>query len=107
MNIEDFKKSITQDHPPEGLSPLLLSLWYDAKCDWEKSHDIISEIESKDAALIHAYLHRKEGDLWNADYWYLRAGKARNNESLPAEWNELVENIIVSRISDISTDFDS
>jgi hypothetical protein len=94
MNIDEFIQSIYLENPPEGLSPLLLALWYDAKGNWDKSHDTISEIESRDAAAVHAYLHRKEGDLWNADYWYTRAGKARKNIPLPAEWNELVKSII-------------
>ena len=94
MNIDEFMQSISLENPPGGLSPLLLALWYDAKGNWEIGHDTISEIESRDAAWIHAYLHRKEGDLWNADYWYRRAGKVRKNVSLTDEWNELVKYII-------------
>ena len=94
MDLLTFKKSISFENPPEGLIPLLLALWYDAKGDWEKSHDIISEIHTTDASRIHAYLHRKEGDIWNADYWYRRAGKEQKDISLDHEWNELVEKLI-------------
>lgn len=90
MTIEEFKSSIDQKEPPVGLGPLLLALWYDAKGDWEKSHSIIQHIETKDAALIHAYLHRKEGDEWNAEYWYKRAGCHCPDILLQQEWEKLV-----------------
>ncbi|MBK9103523.1 MAG: hypothetical protein IPL92_02925 [Saprospiraceae bacterium] len=90
MTIEEFNSSLQHSTPPPGLTPLLLALWYDAKGDWHKSHAIIQDIESKEAALIHAYLHRKEGDLWNADYWYQRAGSKRPENTLKKEWENLV-----------------
>ena len=68
MTIEEFHQTFTAETPPEGISQLLLALWYDAKGDWAKSHDTASEINTKEGSLLHAYLHRKEGDLWNADY---------------------------------------
>jgi hypothetical protein len=73
MTRSDFLASLKASKPPEGYSAYLQALWYDAKGDWGKSHELISEISTPDAALIHAYLHRKEGDQWNADYWYRRA----------------------------------
>jgi hypothetical protein len=94
MTIEAFKTSLDENNPPEGLDQKLLALWYDAKGDWQKSHAIIQDIESKDAALIHAYLHRKEGDLWNADYWYQRAGSKRPGVSLDEEWNNLLSSFL-------------
>jgi len=90
---EIFVKSLDDDLPPEEVSPLLLSLWYDAKGNWKKSHAIISKINSKEAALIHAYLHRKEGDIWNADYWYRIAGENRKDISLKEEWVSLVRTL--------------
>lgn len=80
--------------PPGNLSRYLQSLWYDAKGDWNKSHDIIQNIEDQTAAWIHAYLHRKEGDIGNAVYWYRRAGKSRSTLSLEQEWEELVRSLI-------------
>ncbi len=70
---------------------MLLALWYDAKGDWEKSHEIVQDIDNKEAALIHAYLHRKEGDTGNADYWYHRAGTKRTNQTIEEEWESLVD----------------
>ena len=68
----------------------LLALWYDGHDDWGKSHDQVDQLAGKSAARIHAYLHRKEGDQWNADYWYRRAGEKRPNLTLNEEWEELV-----------------
>lgn len=95
MTYEIFIKSLNDDTPPSGLNSLLLALWYEAKGHWEQSHNIVSEIETKDFALIHAYLHRKEGDIWNADYWYRRAGTKRQDISLEEEWESLVTRFIV------------
>ncbi len=89
MTLEQFKESLQQE-APAGLSVYLKSLWYEGKGDWEKSHTIIQDVEDKKAAWIHAYLHRKEGDIWNADYWYRRAEKIRPTFSLEKEWEELV-----------------
>lgn len=69
----------------------LKALWYDGKGDWKKAHDQVDHLSGKTAARIHAYLHRKEGDLWNADYWYSKAGEKRPNQTLEEEWEDLVE----------------
>jgi hypothetical protein len=90
MTFEDFKTSLRAS-VPGSVSVYLKSLWYDGKGDWEKSHHTIQDIEDKSAAWIHAYLHRKEGDIWNADYWYKRAGKKKPAVSLEKEWEELVK----------------
>ncbi len=79
------------DNPPEGLSMCLQALWWDNKGDWDRAHEIAQEAGSREGDWIHAYLHRVEGDLGNAGYWYRRAGKpAKGKESLPEEWEELV-----------------
>ncbi len=91
MDPVKFQESLSQSSPPPGISEHLRSLWYDAKGDWEKSHEIIQDIEDANAAWIHAYLHRKEGDTWNADYWYRRAKKTRPAISLEEEWLVIVK----------------
>jgi hypothetical protein len=48
-------------------------------------------MRTKDAAWVHAYLHRVEGDLSNADYWYRRAGKPAASDALDAEWQRIVD----------------
>lgn len=91
MNVSSFKESLLSNEPPQQSSVYLSALWYDAKGDWEKAHVLIQDVEDKNAAWIHAYLHRKEGDTLNADYWYRRAGKKRPPVSLDNEWEEIVE----------------
>jgi hypothetical protein len=94
MNFEEFQKSLGASFPPGELSAYLQSLWYDAKGDWSRSHDIIQNIEDGTAAWIHAYLHHKEGDIGNADYWYRRAGKTRPDKTLEEEWKNIVEALL-------------
>jgi hypothetical protein len=94
MEIEDFKSSLNSQKPPEGLRPHLTSMWYDGKGDWEQAHTIIQDIHDTAAAEIHAYLHRKEGDQWNADYWYRRAGTKSPKLTLEEEWTSIVRRLI-------------
>jgi hypothetical protein len=94
MTIAEFKESLSKQSPPSGISGYLNALWHDAKGNWEKAHQIIQDIEDKNAAWIHAYLHRKEGDIWNADYWYNRAGKKRPDVSLEQEWQSISEEFL-------------
>jgi hypothetical protein len=93
-SLPDFKQSLSGSSPPLEVSPYLQSMWYDAKGDWNKAHSIIQNIEDKKAAWVHAYLHRKEGDLGNADYWYRRAGKSKPNYSLEDEWESIVNALL-------------
>ena len=85
MTFEQFRKSVSGSHPPDE-GEILRALWYDARGDWQKAHEIIQDLETRDAAWIHAYLHRKEGDLSNAQYWYRRAGQTLPQGSLEQEW---------------------
>ena len=69
---------------------ILKSRWYDAKGDWDQAHAQVDQLNDRDSAWVHAYLHRKEGDIWNADYWYARAKKSRPHVTLDEEWEELI-----------------
>lgn len=90
MEFNTFFSSIEQDQPPSQLSLHLESLWWDAKGNWDKAHHLADRvIEDSDGDWIHAYLHRKEGDSFNAGYWYNRAGKPRFKGSLEEEWEQL------------------
>ncbi len=89
-----FIKSLDESSPGESMSPYLKALWYEAKNNWESSHDLVQDIHDKDASWIHAYLHRKEGDIFNADYWYSKAGKTRPATSLQDEWKTLVNHFL-------------
>lgn len=76
--------------PPAGLWPALIGLWWDRSGDWERAHAAVAaDEEGRDAAWVHAYLHRREGDAGNARYWYRRAGRPASAASLDAEWNEI------------------
>ena len=94
MNFETFRHSLSQSNPPTDLSIYLQSLWYDGKGDWEKAHTIIQDVEDETASRIHAYLHRKEGDKFNANYWYNRSGKPMPHYNLEQEWDELVQALL-------------
>ncbi|MEO5603640.1 MAG: hypothetical protein ABIR06_22155 [Cyclobacteriaceae bacterium] len=94
MTIEDFVLSLAQSQPPERLSKLLEALWYDGKKDWEAAHNIAQEIETSEGSLIHAYLHRKEGDSGNASYWYRKAGRAVPDVSLEEEWKQIATELL-------------
>jgi len=90
MNVASFRESLMQDEPPQNSSVYLQALWYDGKGEWDNAHQLIQDVEDKNASWIHAFLHRREGDTSNADYWYGRAGKKRPSLSLEKEWEEIV-----------------
>jgi len=85
---------LSVDSPPEKLSAPLEALWWDAKGNWSRAHELVDELESTDGMAVHAYLHRKEGEQWNADYWYRRAGRTYYREQLADEWAALVEGLL-------------
>jgi hypothetical protein len=88
--MSSFTESLSLATPPAHFSVLLKSLWHDKKGDWKKAHDLVDSLPGAEAAWVHAYLHRKEGDSWNADYWYARAKKVRPASTLEEEWESLV-----------------
>ncbi|MDQ1452176.1 MAG: hypothetical protein QOK38_2042 [Acidobacteriaceae bacterium] len=94
MTNDQFRASLSQSQPPSGLPPLLAALWWEAKGDWNQAHEIAQAEESADAAWIHAYLHRKEGDTANAAYWYNRAHQPRCTLPLDAEWEQIVSALL-------------
>ena len=93
-DIAEFKMSLEKDRPDSNMSVLLRALWYDAKGDWHTAHNQVDHLGDVGSARIHAYLHRKEGDIWNADYWYAKAGEKRPQLSLDQEWEELVQRFL-------------
>jgi hypothetical protein len=93
MEIRDFRASLAQAAPSDVLSVPLQALWWDAKGDWARAHGLVDELETPEGMAVHAYLHRKEGVQWNADYWYGRAGRKFHHPELDDEWSALVEGI--------------
>jgi hypothetical protein len=94
MDLNAFRDSLAGAAPPQGLSPALNALWYEARNDWQRAHAIVQDEDDTDNAWIHAYLHRKEGDLSNAGYWYRRAGKPVCKASLDEEWAQLAAHML-------------
>ena len=94
--LQEFEESLTQQHPPKNATVYLQSLWYDAKGDWNKAHSLVDHLSDKTACRIHAYLHRVEGDKWNASYWYTKAGERMPDISLKEEWQLLVQRLMES-----------
>jgi hypothetical protein len=90
MTFDEFLASIKNDQPASKLSETLASLWWDKKGNWDRAHSIAQEIPTTQGSAVHAYLHREEGVLWNADYWYGRAGRTRPAIPLEEEWEQLV-----------------
>lgn len=88
--LAEFRESLNLEVPFADFSPQLKSLWFDGKGNWHKAHAEVDDLNDKSSAWVHAYLHRKEGDIWNADYWYSRAAQKRPNISLDEEWEQLV-----------------
>jgi len=94
MTLDDFRQSLTATEPPAELTRALCGLWWDAKGDWTRAHESAQQDEGRDGSRVHAYLHRKEGDLDNAAYWYNRAGKVVCRELLDAEWLSIVTDLL-------------
>ena len=89
MNSIEFRESVSSSAPPADTPPPLAALWWAQKGEWEKAHTIVMNDDSAQAAWVHAYLHRVEGDLPNAGYWYRAAGKPVETGPLEAEWNTI------------------
>ena len=94
MTLEQFRATLELPSAPEGLSPQLRAMREDATGHWDAAHHIAQDIEDQTGSWIHAYLHRKEGDLGNAGYWYRRAGQPVAHDSLDDEWARIVSALL-------------
>jgi len=94
MTFEAFKQTLHDPEPPRNTSVMMQALWYAARDNWDKAHDLVQDFPSGDGAWIHAYLHRVEGDLGNAAYWYSRAGKPVDTGSLDSEWERIARELL-------------
>jgi hypothetical protein len=88
MTVNEFKAAVDSPTPP-AVAPLLLALWHDARGDWNEAHRIAQDVDDANGAWVHAYLHRKEGDLDNAGYWYRRANQPIASGALTLEWERI------------------
>ncbi len=94
MTLDEFLQTTKDDAPPAGLSLPLQALWWDGKGDWEKAHSCAQDASDSNGSWVHAYLHRVEGDLGNAGYWYRRAGQTAHSGALQQEWREIVGGLL-------------
>ena len=95
--MSDFRASLSGTAPASSVEPPLAALWWAAKGEWDRAHKIVMNEETADAAWVHAYLHRVEGDLGNAGYWYRQAGQPAAKDSLEAEWERIVSALLGGR----------
>ncbi len=94
MTVEEFTTSLNLAVPPEGLSSAVQSLWLDGKGDWKAAHEVVDDLEDTESMWVHAYLHRKEGDNFNAGYWYKKAGKLFSKAPLEIEWETILMTLL-------------
>jgi hypothetical protein len=91
-----FNLSLSHAVPPRAVGAPLAALWWAKKGGWEKAHRLIQDDVSREAARVHAYLHRAEGDLPNANYWYGKARQRPANGGLDVEWTAISAALLAS-----------
>jgi hypothetical protein len=94
MVLDEFRATLSGANPPAELSPALTALWWAGKQDWDKAHRIVMDEGGNDCAWVHAHLHRAEGDLDNARYWYRRAQRQLAAMPIAAEWDAMVQTLL-------------
>jgi hypothetical protein len=94
MRFVEFQATLTDPAPPERLPAVLCALWFAGKGKWDKAHEVVQDESGAEAAWVHAYLHRQEGDLANAGYWYRRARRNMPSGSLEDEWRVIVSTFL-------------
>ncbi len=96
MSFEELSQSIARDSVPPEMNQALTGLWHAAKGDWTAAHACAQADRSRAGSWVHAYLHREEGDLGNAGYWYSRAGRPMPGQgvALQDEWAEIARALL-------------
>ena len=97
MDMATFERSLDGAAPPTGLSKPLQALWQEAKGAWDEAHSLAQEDKGPAGAWVHAYLHRVEGDLRNAGYWYRRAGRPASEQALREEWRAIATALLAEQ----------
>jgi hypothetical protein len=96
MSLSEFKQLIEQGQKcPESLPTALQALWYNKKGDWKTAHEIVQNASDAHSAWVHAYLHRQEGDLSNARYWYRHSGQPESKVGLDQEWEQITSSLLI------------
>ena len=94
MTLDELRGSLEAPSPPGGLGKPLEALWHAGRGDWERAHRIVMSAKSRDAAWVHAFLHRQEGDFDNARYWYRQAKRPEFAGSVEAEWMSIAVDLL-------------
>ena len=94
MTPTEFKLSLAKHNPPAGLPPALIALWWLGKNDWSRAHQLVMNESDAECAWVHAHLHRAEGDLDNARYWYRLAGREPVDVQIAEEWLSIVSALL-------------
>lgn len=89
MTYDEFRTALSDDETPSNIDPALQALWEDRRGNWEAAHRLVQDEGTTEAAWVHAYLHRKEGDLANAGYWYRRSSRGVCELPLEKEWEQI------------------
>jgi hypothetical protein len=97
MSKADFKASLSGAAPSPEIDAPLTALWWAARSNWDAAHKIVQDEDDANSAWVHAYLHRVEGDLGNAGYWYRRAGHPVATGAVEAEWDQIVSALLGDR----------
>jgi membrane associated rhomboid family serine protease len=94
MDIDTLRRSLGDPAPPAGLAPALRALWHLGRDEWDAAHAVVQDADDEDSAWVHAHLHRVEGDLSNARYWYRRAQQPESTAELAQEWQSIVAHLL-------------
>jgi len=95
--IESFELSLSRDEPPPSGGPMLHAIWHGLRGEWDAAHELAQAQDDAEGAQVHAWLHRIEGDLGNADYWYRQAGRPPRRDDVRVEGLEIARALIAKR----------
>jgi hypothetical protein len=96
MTLRAFEESLGGSAPPSGLSHALQALWHERCGNWNRAHEIAQDHDDGACAWVHTYLHRREGDLSNAAYWYRRAARPTARGDMDQEWRDMVSALLIT-----------
>lgn len=94
--FDTFVLSLDHAAPPHLATPMLRAIWHGLRGDWDTAHELAQAQDDAQGAWVHAWLHRIEGDLGNADYWYQRARQPSRRDDTRAEGLEIAAALIRS-----------
>jgi hypothetical protein len=99
-NFEEFVASLRADAPPPNVPTEIVALWWAKRDQWDRAHDLLQDLTTVASSRVHAHLHRVEGDLNNANYWYRRAGVPSTDVPLATEWDLLAKELLAQASAD-------